>query len=340
MNYQGTKARRHIGTQVSGRGVRALTLFEVIISIALIAMLLSALLTFFWQTLAARDAAAHQADRTQLVQQMLNRISNELRASVGFEQVGFPVVRFAGERRKITFLTAPLPAPESYAFYRASQVQPLPQFDLREITYELWVDPEETTEDGDPLVGGILRTERRALSPSVQEAELPEDERDIMYQRHDLWSHELGYLEFRYFDGVVWSTSWQVEQGNPLPQMVQITVGFDSIKKDAWEDQDLESYPLDQYPFGPDVPNENHYTTVVRLPAADQMFSSRLQGLGNQSEDVYQSLTGAPATGAGEPQSPASGGQKPAPSGGGQKSPATGGGQKSPATGGQTGGKK
>jgi type II secretory pathway pseudopilin PulG len=300
--------RRDLRSGGARRSARALTLLEVIISIALIAMLLSALLTFFWQTLAARDAAAHQADRTQIVQQMLSRMASELRASVGLDEVGFPVQRFAGERRKITFLTAPLPAAESYAFYRPSQVQPLPQFDLREVTYELWVDPEETTEDGQPLVGGILRTERRALTPSIKEEELPEDERDILYQRRDLWSHELGYLEFRYFDGVEWSTSFQVEQGNPLPQLVQITVGFDSIQKDEWEDQDLESYPLDQFPFGPDVPNDNHYATIVRLPAADQMYSSRMQRLGNQGEDVYQFLSGAPAgPGGGGAQVPAGG---------------------------------
>ena len=280
---------------------RALTLFEVVIAIALIAMLLSALLTFFWQTLAARDDAARRIDRTQLVQQMFSRIGAELRAAVGFEEVGFPVQRFVGARRKITFLTAPLPAMESYAFYRASQEQAAPQFDLREVTYELWIDPDETTEDGEPLVGGILRTERRALSPSIEEEQLPEEERNILYQRHDLWSHELGYLEFRYFDGVEWATSWQIEEGNPLPLMIKITVGFDSISKVEYEDQDLESYPLDQFPLAPDVPQENRYSTIVRLPAADQMLTSRMQNLGSkmQGEEVYQFLTGAPSEAAG-----------------------------------------
>ncbi len=120
-----------------------------------------------------------------------------------------------------------------------------------------------------------------------------------LYQRHDLWSHELGYLEFRYFDGVEWSTSWQLDEGNPLPQMIQVTVGFDSISKIEWEDQDLETYPLDRYPFGPDVPQENRYTTIVRLPAADQMLTSRMQNLGNKlkPDEVYQLLTGAPLPG-------------------------------------------
>ena len=99
---------------------RGLTLFEVVISIALIALLLGALLTFFWQTLTIRDAAARAADRTQLVEQVLARMADELRATLAAEQVGFPVQRFVGDRRKITFLTTPLPPRSSYAFYRES----------------------------------------------------------------------------------------------------------------------------------------------------------------------------------------------------------------------------
>lgn len=269
---------------------RALTLFEVIISIALIAMLLAALLTFFWQTLAIREQAAAALDRTQIVQQVLDRMSSELRNAIGCEQVGFPITCFAGDRRSITFVTNPLPGPDSYAFYRESEVRPMPEHDLREITYALWIDPEETTEDGEPLVGGILRTERRAINPLLTEAEIPEDE-DLLYLRHDLWSPELGYLEFRFFDGIEWNTTWNVSEGNPLPQLIQITVGFTSLKREDLEDQDLQAYPLDQYPTGPDVPNPDHYSAIVRLAGADQMFTSRMNNLGSQVEEVYQSVT-------------------------------------------------
>jgi type II secretory pathway pseudopilin PulG len=269
-----------------------LTLLEVIISIALIALLLGALLTFFWQTLATRDRARISADRTQLVQQVLDRIGNELRGCLGVEKVNFPIRVFAGERRKITFVTTPLPAADTYVFTSGATTQPLLPSDLREITYELWVDPEQTTEDGEPLVGGILRTERQALDPFVPEEEVPEDQ-DLLYVRRDLWSHELGYLEFRYFDGVEWTTTWSVSEGNPLPQMVQITIGFDSLKKEELDDQDLHAYPIDQYPLGPDVPNADRYATLVRLPAADQMFSSRMKRLSNETKETYQ-FTPAP----------------------------------------------
>ena len=275
--------------------VRALTLFEVVIAIALIAMLLGTLLTFFWQTLAIRDQAAKNADRTQIAQQVLLRMAAELQAAVGLDQVDFPVQRFVGERRKLTFLTTPLPPSHSYAFYRESELpdQPAPRHDLREVTYELWIDPAQTTDEGDPLVGGIIRTERRAIRPFIAEEQAAEDE-DLLYLRHDLWSPELGYLEFRYFDGAEWTTQWQVTRGNPLPHLVQITVGYDSITRDQLEDQDLQTYPPDRYPLGPPTSNPNRYSLIVRLPAADQMFTARAYRLGQEVEQLF--ITGgAPA---------------------------------------------
>ena len=149
----------------------------------------------------------------------------------------------------------------------------------------------------DALVGGILRTERRAINPSLSEDEITED-KDLLYKRHDLWAPELGYLEFRYFDGVEWSTSWNVTEGNALPQLIQITVGFDSLTRDDLADQDIQTYPLDQLPLGPDVPNINHYSAMVRLPAADAMFTSRIKNMSQQMGEQFSFAQPPGATGA------------------------------------------
>jgi prepilin-type N-terminal cleavage/methylation domain-containing protein len=269
-----------------GSARRGLTLLEVVISVAIIALLLGSLLTFFFQTLTIREEAARLADRTNLVQQILQRMADEMQATIGVESVNFPVTQFRGDRRSVTFLMAPLPPQESYALFRQAEEAPPPRHDLREITYSLWIDPEETTEDGEPLVGGILRTERRVFDPFETEDDVAE-EKDLQYLRRDLWSPELGYLEFRYFDGVEWSTRWEVTEGNPLPHLVQITVGLDSIRNDDLEDQDLEQFPLDQYPLGPDEPEPGRYRLIVRLQAADDRFTARARKLGDQVEEVY-----------------------------------------------------
>ncbi len=256
---------------------RALTLLEVVIAITLIVLLLGSILTFFWQSIEIRRQAVASADRTEIARQMLDRLSKELRGCVGLDQIGFPVEqRLVGDRRSVTFLTTVLPAKSQYDFYRESEDLPPAQHDLTLVTYKLWVDPQQTTESGDPIVGGILRTEKKTLNQYVV------NEDDPLDVRNDLWSHELGYLEFRYYDGIEWDTKWDVTEGNSLPQLIQIAVGFNSITKVELEDQDLTQYPLSDYPLGDDQVHADRYSTIVRIPAADQFFSSRIQRVGKQ----------------------------------------------------------
>lgn len=285
-----------------GHPRRALTLLEVIISLGLIAALVGAMLTFFWQVIDVRDAATEAADRMQIARQVLSRIEAELRGCVGFEEFGFPIEQpiveeelldeaeeiereaipagtvplLIGDRRNITFLTARLPAEHQYQFLREDDYVPPAQHDLTQVSYWLWVDPEETDEDGEPIIGGIIRTEKKTLNQFLVEFDDPLD------LRNDLWSHELGYLEFRYFDGVEWDVKWDVTEGNSLPQLIQVTVGFKPCTADELENRDLEDYPLEEYPYGDDREHPDRYSIIVRIPAADKFFSSRIQRLGQQ----------------------------------------------------------
>ncbi len=261
---------------------RALTLLEVTISVALMALLLAALLTFFWQTVRLREDASRAADRVQLAQHVLERIEAELRGCLGMETLGFladPVLggqRLMGDRRSITFLTTALPPDSSYHFYRTSESLPPAQHDLVQVSYSLWIDQEKETDEGEPVVGGMIRTEKKTLNQFLI------DEEDPLDLRHDLWSHELGYLEFRYFDGVEWDTKWEVEQGNSLPQLVMITIGFEPITRAELDDTDLDNYPLAEYPLGSEEYRPDRYSVIVRMPAADKFFGSRIQRVGKQ----------------------------------------------------------
>lgn len=261
----------------SSAGRRALTLLELIIALSLMVVILAVSFTFFWQVMEARSSAAAAADRTQIARQVLTRIERELRGCVGAEQIGFPVEqRLKGDRRSITFLTTALPDESDYEIRGPSDKPPPAAHDLREIGYSLWVDTENTTAEGEPLVGGIVRTEKRTLNQFVVE------EDDPLSVRNDLWSHELAYLEFRYFDGVEWDTAWDITEGNSLPQLVQVTVGFDPITMEEYDDTDLTSYPVAEYPFGDELEHGDRYRTIVKLPAADRFFGSRIQRLGRQ----------------------------------------------------------
>lgn len=257
--------------------MRALTLLEVVISISLIVVLLSVLLAFFGQTVRVRDQVALAADRTELARAVLDRIATELRGCVGSDEIGFPVEqRLVGDRRGITFLTTALPTRQQYEFFSEQEAPPPAQHDLTLVTYKLWVDPDERREDGEPMIGGIVRSEKRTLNQFVV------NEDDPLQVRNDLWSHELGFLEFRYFDGVEWDIRWDLTEGNSLPQLVQITVGFLPCTSDELDDADLNDYPLAEYPLSDDQPRPDRYSVVVRIPAADRLFSSRIQRVGQQ----------------------------------------------------------
>ena len=272
------------GREAGGTGpmTRGLTLLEVLISIVLIGVLFAALMSFSRESLKVRETAGARAEQTEVARQVLDRIAMELRGTLGAEQIGFPVTqRLNGERRKLTFLTTALPTEDQYRIYRQSEETPPGHHDLREITYELWVDSEKTDEAGNPLVGGIVRTEKQTLNQFIVEEDKPEQ------LRMDLWSHELGYLEFRYYDGVQWDTVWNITEGNSLPQLVMVTVGFKAATQYELEDSDLKDYPLDEYPFGDEQWHPDRYSVIVRLPAADKFFSSRFQRLGKQMTDQF-----------------------------------------------------
>lgn len=259
---------------------RGLTLLEVLVAVTLVAVIAGMMADFFFRTLRVRDTVSRELERTQIARQVLQRIGEELRGCLGKEDFAFPVEqRLLGTRRSIKFLTTQTARDSQFKFVGEFEDKPPARHDVYLVSYELWVDEGETTEEGDPMVGGLLRTEQRTLNQVIIE------EDDPLQVATYLWSHELGYIEFRYFDGVAWSTSWEVAQGAALPQMIQVTVGYDSIKLDEWEDLDLDQYPLDEYPLGPEEPNPDRYSALIRLPGADRFFSSAIQRFGQETSD-------------------------------------------------------
>lgn len=326
---------RGLSVRRRGCAARGMTLMEVMVAVALIAVLMGALMAFWWQAIRIRDDVARNSERMHLARQVLERIARELRGCLGKEQIGFPVEqRLKGDRRSLTMLTSQLPGRHQYDFFRASEELPPAQHDLIQVAYSLWVDPENKTEEGEPIVGGIIRTEKKTLNQFIVNEEDPEQ------VRNDLWCTELGYLEFRYFDGIEWDTKWDITEGNSLPQLVQITVGFNNVTSEELEDADLKTYPIAEFPYGDNRSHPDRYSLIVRIPAADRFFSSRVSRVGKQlSESLgieglegmagLQALQGAIGgegggtggaliPGGGRTGAPAGGGRTGAPAGGGR----------------------
>lgn len=101
------------------------------------------------------------------------------------------------------------------------------------------------------------------------------DDEQLEGAKQELYAPELKFIEFFYHDGNRWWDSWEIKQGNALPQMVMVTVGYvpelpedeeiDIMKDLLRDEEDLEPVPADRYMF------------IVRIPQADTFFASRLQ---------------------------------------------------------------
>jgi len=99
-------------------------------------------------------------------------------------------------------------------------------------------------------------------------------------QWEELYAPEIRFLRFCYYDGHKWWDDWDVRGDNPLPQLVQVTVGFGSCAPFDGEfvSKEIEDFceclnhtPADCLPLPRD-----RYSTVVRVPQADPLFRSRI----------------------------------------------------------------
>lgn len=105
----------------------------------------------------------------------------------------------------------------------------------------------------------------------------------------ELYATEIKYLRFCYFDGSKWWDSWNVQGENPLPQMVQVTIGFEGQAPfgkqfDSEENEEfctcLNEDPVDCERLPP-----SQMTRVVRLVQADPLFRSRITREGQSFMD-------------------------------------------------------
>ncbi len=129
---------------------------------------------------------------------------------------------------------------------------------------------EETTEGS--LFGDLLGGE----GPADGEADLGPD---INWE--ELYAPELRYLRLCYYDGHSWWDSWDIAGDSPLPQLVQLTIGFlghPPLGEDLGQDRINEEFctclnrdPVDCEPLSAD-----QFSIVVRVPQADPLFRSRV----------------------------------------------------------------
>jgi hypothetical protein len=96
----------------------------------------------------------------------------------------------------------------------------------------------------------------------------------------ELYAPDIRYLRFCYFDGYTWWNSWDVQGDNPLPQLVQVTIGFEGhppFGEEVGTTEDEEFCEcLNEDPVDCEWLPADQFTTVVRVTHADPFFRSRI----------------------------------------------------------------
>jgi len=113
-------------------------------------------------------------------------------------------------------------------------------------------------------------------------------------QAGSLVAPEVVALEFQYFDGSNWQTSWDTTQGNGLPQLIKISLALSNPSRPRDQEPTSGMSIADLVAKDPD----SVYTMVVRMSACDPVSpASSSTSSGASSSGSSSPSTSSPATG-------------------------------------------
>jgi hypothetical protein len=253
---------------------RGFTLLEMVISIGLFVTVLGMTFAFYRRSLEIRDHGSTHSTQVQLARVVLATIADEIRQASGFVPGYGPGVY--GIRDAVEINTVVIPD-RKLTERRSIRDKQLPgQFDLQQVRYYIAWDEENVDSNGNPRSLGLVRRANRTyLRDVVFDENDPAAEQAELAWKEELYAPEIKYLEVLYFDGARWWDTWELEQGNTLPQMVRVTVGF---VPELPEEQELEIVDEDFLQQEEDIEPlaEDRYSIFIRIPQADVFFGSRM----------------------------------------------------------------
>lgn len=306
---------------------RALSLLEVVLSLSLLVILSSITYWFYSSAMRTRERDIQMADKIRLARVLLDRMSHEIRqATIETSDGGVGIV---GDMESIRISSLRIPGREIADTRFERTEEPAAEYDLVTVEYRIARHPDILhPEEGYEFPLGLARVEQRiprpedpsaapadesvlqtgedgsiGLDPAVLDSmfggseSLEEDnsmETEVNWQ--ELYSQEIRYLRFCYYDGTSWWDDWHITGENPLPQLVLATIGFEAhppCGDEFGQDEDnvefcecLNRDPPDCRPLKPD-----QISTTVRVTHADPLFRSRVsrEGQAMAQEATQQS---------------------------------------------------
>jgi hypothetical protein len=218
---------------------RALTLVETMLATSILVTLMGLMFWFYNSSLDTRQDGLKRNADLQLVRVILDRMADEIRTASG-NTPGYGA-GLVGFKHALSINTLVVPDRILSETRSIADEEIAGQFDLQEIRYYIAWDEENLDENGDPRALGLVRRVSKTFNRgfyletgSEEEAE----EEEALAVKEELYAPEIKYLDLRYFDGLNWWETWELAQGNSLPVLVRITIGFVPVLPED-EERDL-----------------------------------------------------------------------------------------------------
>ena len=172
---------------------RAFTLVEVLIALAILAMIVASTFTIFRSASKSWQKGETRSERYQNARSAISRINSEISQAVINSN---PLCKFAGDKNKASFVSFVSAEPGV--------------FELSEV--EFWLDG--------------------AKKLLMRNNDLDPDYDFTTYDHSDILSENVSELEFLYFDGAIWTDTWNSDpaSGVGLPKAVKVKIKVEDKK--------------------------------------------------------------------------------------------------------------
>ncbi len=303
---------------------RGVTLLEILLAMSLLVTLTSMTYWFYSSSIETNQKGTMEADKLRLARVVLDRITTEIRQASSTTAEDRMGIR--GQKESIAISTLRVPTKELSKKRSSREAPPPAEFDLVAVQYKIARHPDVLHDDGYEMPLGLARVEvliPRAETPgaaktnqtkqpaegSTDGAAPPEEvlldelfsedgtgDKDVSLgpdiNWEELYAPEIRFLRFCYYDGYKWWDDWQVAGENPLPQLVQITIGFEGhppCGEKFGEDKTNEEFCecLNKDPVDCEPLPKDQFSTIVRVTGADPLFRSRVS---RESQSVIDQM--------------------------------------------------
>ncbi len=258
-----------------------LTLLEVILASGLMVTLLGMVYWFYDSSLKAREEGMVRTRDVQLARVILDRMTEEIRQTVG-NMPGYGPGLF-GMKHSLSVNTLVLPDQIVARRRGLTDSKVAGQFDLQEVRYYIAWDEENPDEEGRPRCLGLVRRVTKTFNQTKiqgasEDAEEASEDAESVAVKEELYAPEIKFVDFRFFDGASWWEDWQLSQGNSLPMIVRVTVGYSPLYPEEEEQLELLEDNFLRDEDLREALEDDKYTVFVRLIQSDaNPIGTRLQ---------------------------------------------------------------